>query len=756
MFRTGSGAGACAAMADSKVFWRDDEIVVDRDGVPHFTGQKPELMKEYRRRVLFAFNNLEGSGDDETKEARSLKKKKARFAKRLIDSLHGEAWRACQDLLNDSTKLRAEDGYKHVFAALQSIEKVGVIKKTEAFDSFFDRCYRRRGQSMDSFLRMRRESWSDLMDLADGVTMSEDLLAYFLLRNAGLSREDRRQILLSNQSDYSLEGIEKSLRISYFDAHEKEKAPGWNHSPGKKGGKGAGRGFGGKRGYAHAAHEEDDDYDEDEAVGEDETEDYYALAAEADEEDANEEPEEISDAGASGDEAIFTAYATYQESRRKLRDLQKSRGLLRPKEPGQSGDERRAQINKEKQRTRCSVCNRLGHWAGDAACPKKGAPGGRFGQSRGRGPKGRGRGSKGGKAYVVSESPLFFSLGDDGLEDQFCNMVRPEQADSEDEMPQDSGRTYLDERRKQGYTAEGSDWEYVPPAFPSEAHVLGPLPVAGEAKEDTVQMVFAVDKKNVEDIPVTSLAQARPERLEELRLRELQSDCDRWGIAVSGSKAEVIARLQHFYSGGYVKKKGSANKFVRLREVRNLAGPTSSTTTARVREPGLGSTTAAAAPPKGAKAKSATREKTRTRRPPYISKLPGDAGGDDRSEDGARGAVWHGGGPSGPGDYLCGLPVRHGASPASRWHSFLLWLQQLCLCTVLPVCIQPGRRTTYPGGDPTWSIFRGPTALGRRRRPKQRGFHPLPRKLSLQPRWWKHAQRIRRTFAVNLPSRFGV
>ncbi|CAE7554716.1 ANKRD17 [Symbiodinium sp. CCMP2456] len=186
-------------------------------------------MKENRRRVLVAFNNQEGSGDDEAKEALSFKKNKARFAKLLIDSLHSEAWKACQDCLNDSTKLKAEDGCKHVFAVLQSIEKVGMIKKTEA------------GQSMDSFLRMRRKSWSDLVDMADGVTMCEDLLAYFLLRNAGLSRHDRRQCLVSNQSHYSLEGIEKSLRISYFEAHEKEKAPGWPGGTGKKGGKGAGR-----------------------------------------------------------------------------------------------------------------------------------------------------------------------------------------------------------------------------------------------------------------------------------------------------------------------------------------------------------------------------------------------------------------------------------------------------------------------------------------------------------------------------------
>ena len=160
-FRTGSGAGerlapvhAAMALRDDsgayKAIYRDDEIIVDRDGIPHYTGADPGLMKEYRRRVLFAYANLEGDGDDAAKEARDLQKKQQRFAKRLLDALHGEAWRCCQDLLQDVEKLREKDGYKHVFKALQQIEKVTVIRKREAFDNFFEKCHRKRGQTVDS------------------------------------------------------------------------------------------------------------------------------------------------------------------------------------------------------------------------------------------------------------------------------------------------------------------------------------------------------------------------------------------------------------------------------------------------------------------------------------------------------------------------------------------------------------------------------------------------------------------------------
>ena len=42
-----------------KPYWSDTEITVDRDGIPHYTGAVPALMKEYTRRVRFAFGGLE-------------------------------------------------------------------------------------------------------------------------------------------------------------------------------------------------------------------------------------------------------------------------------------------------------------------------------------------------------------------------------------------------------------------------------------------------------------------------------------------------------------------------------------------------------------------------------------------------------------------------------------------------------------------------------------------------------------------------
>ncbi|CAE7262427.1 RE1, partial [Symbiodinium necroappetens] len=365
----------------SRDFWRDDEIVVDRDGIPHYTGAAPQLMREYRRRVLFAYSNLEGSGDDEEKERKSLaKKKKKKFGRKLLDALHGEAFRACQDLMLETEKL-------------------------QAFDQYFDKCFRKTGQSIDSYLRQRKQDWSDLQDVAQGVTMSEELQTYFLLKNIGLSREDKRQILLANESSYTMEGVEKALRASFFDVHERARRE-WQGS--SKQPKGSTKGCG-RRNYAHLADaepEHEDLFEEPDASGYDEggPEDYANAVVD----EGAEAEGEISDARACGDEEVFEAYASYKESRQKLKDLQRSRGFLRPRDGGSNMSEDKKQaIAPEKARTRCSVCGRLGHWAADSACQKGG--GSKKGAKKGRGfdhgAGGPGKTKGPGKAYAVCQEP---------------------------------------------------------------------------------------------------------------------------------------------------------------------------------------------------------------------------------------------------------------------------------------------------------------------------------------------------------------
>eukprot|EP00435_Cladocopium_sp_Y103_P033927 s248_g8.t1 len=557
-----------ASAAGSQPFYKDEEIVVDRDGIPHFTGAVPSLMREYRQRVLFAFNNLEGDGKDEAKEQRDLQKKKQRFAKKLLDALHGEAFKACEELMSQHEKLREQDGYKHIFRSLQSIEKVSIVKKTEAFDKFFDGSHRKRGQAIDGYIRQRKQHWNELQDLAEEdlaeeVNMSEDLRAYFLLKHVGLSREDRRTVLLANQSKYTMEGIERALRTSFYDLHEKERQrdqSGLARGYGRKGGRSM-------RSYAVTSEDaaswtaiseetEGADYEDDG------TEDAYAVGDDAeDRDDWETDGQEQSDYGASGDDDVFQAYAamdqqrrSYRDSRKKLKDIQKARGFYKSdggKGSGSQGREHAKQL--ERERSRCAACNRLGHWAGDAECPKTSRSGPKKSQ-KGKS-KGGGKGRHG-KAYMVGESPTFFSLGEELEEDEaYCNMVKSE--DDETDMQQDSGYTETDSRRK-APKAKAAGTSVPRPWTPGESPMV-PIPV-----QDL--RVYYVDNFN-DQIPKGLME-------DQLRLRDLQAICDKWEVQTSGTKEQVRERLIKFFNGTPCVQKGYTKLYVQMKERTDAFSPT--------------------------------------------------------------------------------------------------------------------------------------------------------------------------------------
>ena len=50
-----------------------------------------------------------------------------------------------------------------------------------------------------------------------------------------------------------------------------------------------------------------------------------------------------------------------------------------------------------------------------------------------------------------------------------------------------------------------------------------------------------------------------------MKVRELQAECDKWGIATGGTKAEIQQRLERLYEGKAVNRKGCATQYVQLR-----------------------------------------------------------------------------------------------------------------------------------------------------------------------------------------------
>ena len=564
------------ARADTSKFqlYRDDEITVDRDGIPHYTGVMPHLMKEHKQRVLFAFAGLEGDGDTEEKERADLEKKQKRFAKRLIDALHGEAWTACQELLKEPEKLRVVKGYELVFAALTTIEKETIIRKTEAFERFFDQSYRKRGQPIDSYLRDKKQAWRELRDLDESSNMSEDLQAYFLLRGCNLSRDDRRAILLANRSSYNGAGIEQALRISFHDLHEKERFRSYEDRSPKK--KGSGKG---KRSFhANAAQESWDEQWE-----EDEGEEYADEAYEETEDQAwQDEGNQISDKGASEDDEIHEAYAamdkmrkSYRDQRKKLKDMQKSRGFFR----GEFTVEERAKaIEQEKSRSRCGACGRLGHWAGDSICPNKSS---KPAKSKGKGKKGK----KSDSANVVSDKPFpsFFTLTHGDVE-EFADMVRTDD-DDESRMPVDGGDDGLRRRvaaPRPSTTGATTPWEEVSsigggygynhteeiviggvPYRPASSCLSAPTPGTGCSVADEVD-AFRASGIKVHPVALAAEERVMPD-LNTKGVQQLQELCVANEIAYSGlNKESLKERLTKFYAWQAVPKRGSAKDLVRM------------------------------------------------------------------------------------------------------------------------------------------------------------------------------------------------
>ncbi|CAE8678310.1 unnamed protein product [Polarella glacialis] len=404
-------------------FYRDDEIVVDKDGIPHYTGAKPELLKEYKMRATFAFKNLEGDGKDEGEAANDLLVRQKRFAKKLIDALHNKAWEACSELLEADgiLALRKVDGYSHVFAALAGIEKEKITRKTEAFKKFFKQSYRRRGTSIPEYLKDKAKKWKELTDLDEDTTLSDDLMAYLILEESGLDEKDQRQHVHANLA-------------------------------------------------GEDGDEEGDDYDE------------YSNAANEVEED-----DEVSDAGASEDDQVYDAYLKYEDSRHKLKEIQKSRGFFKGE---LTFEERKEAITKEKARSRCSACGRVGHWAGDQGCPKSGQTGpNKHFKSR----KGKGKGKKGKRSHsssTASEHAKYVSVeagdssaassGHTNLRPSFFTLDAVEEHARLAEARDESSSDEQDQKsvRSPGVSSSTTSWQKVKPMVPEK-------PVAATAKIKT-------------------------------------------------------------------------------------------------------------------------------------------------------------------------------------------------------------------------------------------------------------------------------
>ena len=156
---------------------RSDAIIVDRDGLPHFDGVRPELLKEYRKRVLLLLNSVDDSADDEAVRTTNIDKKKGKLRVKLLNGLHGKAWRRTEHLAASVDMLRGDGGEDLIFDALASLDKAAIVQKTEAFGKFFKRSFRRRDVSVNDYIAEKERLWEDLTDKDASTTLSAVFMA---------------------------------------------------------------------------------------------------------------------------------------------------------------------------------------------------------------------------------------------------------------------------------------------------------------------------------------------------------------------------------------------------------------------------------------------------------------------------------------------------------------------------------------------------------------------------------------------------
>ena len=143
---------------------RSDAITVDRDGIPHYDGVRPELLNEYKKRVLLLLGSVEASSDDEEARDTNAEKKKGKLRVKLLNGLHGKAWRRTEHLALEDDKVRQAGREELILETLATLDKEAVIQKTVAFDKFFKRSFRRRGTSMGDYISEKEKLWEDLLD----------------------------------------------------------------------------------------------------------------------------------------------------------------------------------------------------------------------------------------------------------------------------------------------------------------------------------------------------------------------------------------------------------------------------------------------------------------------------------------------------------------------------------------------------------------------------------------------------------------
>lgn len=165
----------------------EDEIYVDRDGIPHFNRNRRELLVQYRKRVELEYESI--LEDD----------RKRTLGVRLLRGLTGRAWREAERI--PIADLKTDGGHLRVINALEGLDEEVITKKEERFDNFFRYGYRERNESIPDYIRRKEELHMQMRQIDGATQLSDDLYAYFMLEGAKLGEREKRLIVQTSGND---------------------------------------------------------------------------------------------------------------------------------------------------------------------------------------------------------------------------------------------------------------------------------------------------------------------------------------------------------------------------------------------------------------------------------------------------------------------------------------------------------------------------------------------------------------------------
>ena len=105
------------------------------------------------------------------------------------------------------------------------------FEKSELAYQEFERCKRKPGQPMTSYLRDMDRTYTKMIKEGEGTRLSEVTLARRLLRRSGLNHDEQRHVLASFGHEYNLDRIRTALRLTYGDANRDDARRRFSQTP---------------------------------------------------------------------------------------------------------------------------------------------------------------------------------------------------------------------------------------------------------------------------------------------------------------------------------------------------------------------------------------------------------------------------------------------------------------------------------------------------------------------------------------------